>query len=263
MRFQGISTVGLVCALFLALSIALELSFRVGSWRRKRNPDEAAAAGTDVALSSILAILGLVLAFTYSAAVQRFDARKASAVDEANALATAFLRADLAPEPLRGQLRSAVLSYAETRIFRYEDVATPARLRARLKESEAARDNIWPLAVRIMQQEEVPAAARGAVVQSVNNLLDMDTRRRAAAFDRLPRPVVAFLVFLAVAALGLSGYNAGLAGGLHRWRMAALAIVLAMLIGVIVDYDRALRGLIVVPQNAIQSAVSDMQRAPD
>lgn len=263
MRLQGISTLGLVCALFFALLVVLELFFRVGSWRRRLRAGEAEATGTDVALSSILAILGLVLAFTYSAAVQRFDARKASAVDEANALVTVFLRADLAPEPLRAKLRSAVLTYARTRIFQYGDVATPARLGARLKESEEARDRIWPLAVQIMRRDEIPAAARGAVVQSVNVLLDMDTRRHAAAFDRLPRPVIAFLVFLAMASLGLSGYNTGLSGRLHRWRMAALAIVLAMLIGVIVDFDRALRGLIVVPQTAIESAISEMQRALD
>lgn len=260
--FQGLSTLLTGAVLFGALVATLEVAFRIGSWRRGRREDRADGDGSDVALGSILAILGLVLAFTYGAAVTRSDARKAAVIEEANALGTAFLRSDLAAEPVRSELRSALLAYGRTRIFRLEEVATRDGLEQALARSSAARERLWPLVARLVRDGD-RGPLEVAIVQAINEVLDMDTRRYAVAFDRLPPSIVGLLVFLATISMALAGYHSGLSGRLRRWRMAALTAVLATLVAMILDYDRALRGFIVVPQTSLEAVVADMERALD
>ncbi len=258
--FDGFSTLFGAGVVFVALLVAVEIGFRFGMWRRQRERDDPEDSGGDVALSSLLAILGLVLAFTYSAAVHRADARKVAAIDEANAIGTAFLRADLAPESVRTDLRQAILEYGRTRVFVLEEVRGPGGLERALARTAEARSRLWPLVLRIFEQDQV-GPVELAVMSSVNEVLDADTTRVAVAFDRLPAGLIGLLVILASVSVGVAGYNSGLDGRLRRWRMAALAGILAILIATILDYDRALRGFFQVSQDAIQATVAEMDRS--
>src|SRR5512134_4028601 len=80
--------------LFLALLGCLEIGRRVGVRRAARDGD-AARAGAGVVEGAVFALLGLLIAFTFSGAAARFDQRRALIVEEANAIGTAYLRLDL------------------------------------------------------------------------------------------------------------------------------------------------------------------------
>ena len=105
------------------MAIALEFGFRVGLKRREHWKD-ADSGGGAVVLTSMFAVMGLVLAFTYASGVSRFDARKDAVIKEANALGTAFHRADLVAEPGRSELKMVLLDYARTRIIETGTVNT-------------------------------------------------------------------------------------------------------------------------------------------
>ena len=107
-------TAGLIFVVVLA--IALEFGFRVGLNRREHWKD-ADSGGGAVVLTSMFAVMGLVLAFTYASGVSRFDARKNAVLIEANALGTAFHRADLVAEPGRTELRMTLMDYARSRVI--------------------------------------------------------------------------------------------------------------------------------------------------
>ena len=257
--FDGFSTLFGAGLVFVALLAAVEVGFRFGMWRRQRERDDAGDSGGDVALSSLLAILGLVLAFTYSAAVHRADARKVAAIDEANALGTAFIRAELAPESVRAELRQALLEYGRTRVFVLEEVRAPGGLDRAMARTADARERLWPLVLRMFEGDQA-GPVEISVMTSVNDVLDADTTRLAVAFDRLPAGLIGLLVILASVSVGVAGYNSGLNGRLRRWRMAALAGILAILIATIIDYDRALRGFFQVSQSTIEQVVAQMDR---
>lgn len=257
--FQGLSTVLWASGLFAILVIVVEAGFRLGlrhAVRTGREPDQG-----DITLGSLLAILGLVLAFTYGGAVERANTRKRAAVDEANALSTAFLRASLLPEPSRSKLRAALVDYGETRVFRLEELKTRAGVEAALARTAVRREVLWPLVVEAIEQKGSAGPAEMSVVQAINQVLDMDTTRVSVAFDRLPGPVVVLLVFLASVSLGLAGYNSGLRQRISRWRMFVFAAVLAMLIAMFLDFDRALKGFLIVPQTAIERTVTEMRQS--
>jgi len=96
------------------LLAALEFGYRAGLSRRELWKDTSSGGG-QITLTSMFALLGLMLAFTYGAGVSRFDARKQAVVLEVNAIHNVFLLADVVAEPGRTKLKQALLDYARTR----------------------------------------------------------------------------------------------------------------------------------------------------
>ena len=111
--------------IIFVLIIGLESGFRVGLHQSKERKD-AEAGGGGVVLTSMFALMGLVLAFTYASGVSRYDARKHAVTAEANALGTAYLKADLLAEPGRTELKKVLLEYARTRTFEPGSIKTNA-----------------------------------------------------------------------------------------------------------------------------------------
>jgi hypothetical protein len=101
--------------LFLALVACLEIGRRVGV-RRAARDGEAARAGAGVVEGAVFALLGLLVAFTFSGAAARFDQRRALIVEEANAIGTAYLRLDLLPAAAREELRESFRRYVDARL---------------------------------------------------------------------------------------------------------------------------------------------------
>ena len=103
----------LVFLLFLVfLLIPVEIGFRLGMRCKKSHPDAQRAARSDFTLTSMLALLGLMLAFTYSFSMSRAELRKKAIIAEVNAISTAFVRADLLSEPGRTEVRKGLYDYA-------------------------------------------------------------------------------------------------------------------------------------------------------
>ena len=80
--------------LFAGMLVLLEIGRRLGL-RRLALDSEAVRAGFGVVEGAIFALMGLLIAFTFSEAASRFDTRRQLVVEEANAIGTAYLRLDL------------------------------------------------------------------------------------------------------------------------------------------------------------------------
>ena len=244
----------------IILLVVMEAGYQAGKRKRPAIAECDAGEGSDVALASILALLGLVLAFTYSFTLSRFDSRKHAVLDDANAIGTAFLRASLAPEPSRSQLQKLLKEYAQTRLVTREQLLAKDGFRKVLERTTKAQSRLWPATDRM-----VKAMAAGplevSIVQSVNKVLDVAGKRLAAYIDRLPAIVFVLLVFIAATAMFIAGFHAGKQGSFKRWRLALLSVVLAAVITVITDFDRPLSGLVQVSQQPIAHLIRDMDAA--
>jgi hypothetical protein len=206
------------------------------------------------------ALLGLMLAFTYAFTVSRADLRKQAVIDEANAIGTAFLRTGLAPEPSRTELRKALLDYAKTRVVvvTAETAVTTEQLRKTVAGTSQALSKIWPITEQLVKSK--PAGpVEVSIVQSINEVIDMNTKRLAVSFDRLPGIVLLMLLFIASASVAMTGFYAGLSGRLHRLRFTLLALVLAAVMLVITDFDRPIRGFVQVSQQSLVDVIRDME----
>ena len=242
---------------FIVLFGTVELGYRMGLTRRDTWKD-ADSGGGGVALTSLFAILGLVLAFTYASGVSRLDSRKQALLAEANALGTAFLRADIVAEPGRSELKNALYQYALTRTIKQgtkTDKETVATILNQTLEKQAL---LWPATQQVIAQDN-PDPIEALLVAAMNDVIDAHTVRGAAILDRLPSIVIWMLLLVAAAALSVAGFNAGLQGIMSRWRMSALTLVLSGVMVLIVDFDRPQEGMIIVPQYAIDSVISDME----
>lgn len=241
----------------IILVFALESGFRVGLKRRVHWKD-ADSGGGAVVLTSMFAVMGLVLAFTYASGVSRFDARKNAVILEANALGTAFHRADLAAEPGRTELRTALLDYARSRTFEPGTITTNEERKAAVKITLEKLSKVWPATKRVVEQAQ-SGPIEASLVAAINDVLDTHTIRLAAVSDKLPGVVMWMLIIVCAASLAVAGYNAGIQGRMSRWRMSAFASVLTLLMLVILDFDRPNSGIVLVSTYSIDAVIAEME----
>jgi len=244
---------------FLTLFICLEVGYFCG---RKRSHiwRNAEAGGGSLVLSSMLALLGLLLAFTYSSGVNRHDARKQAVIAEANAIGTAFLRADLVAAPASQELQHMLLEYGQSRIVQDGRAVSEQILRQRIQQALVLHKQMWQLTLHITEQG--PKGPLDALlVSAINSVIDYHEVRAAAILDRLPIALFVMLIMVGSACLVVAGFNAGLTGRVSRTRMYALVLVLAGVMLGILDYDRGRVGFIRVSQHALVNTVESMEAA--
>jgi hypothetical protein len=224
----------------LALLLAtLECGYRAGQ-REARDVHPVAGSQIGMIQGAVLGLLGLLLAFSFAAAGTRFIERQDLITQEANAIGTAYLRTDLLEEPQASDLRVALRRYTEHRI------AASGHLRGGL--TSVAAEEVERLHADIWKAASAGVAARPAValavLNPVNEVIDLHTTRVAAGRRHLPLPVTVLLVTCSVLAIGVIGYGNGLGGE----RAGPLTIPLAILIGsalwITIDLDRPRAGLI-------------------
>jgi len=242
----------------LVLLVVLEAGYRIGLSQRKHWKD-ADSGGGNLILTSMLGVLALILAFTYAAAVSRFDARKQAVILEANVLSTAFYRADLVAEPGRTELKQALHDYALTRVVKQGRKITYEEHNSIVKKSLAAQAKLWPIITAQILSQSQPIPIVLSLVTSVNKVHDTHTARLAAAQDKLPLPVTLMLLLVAAASLGVAGFNAGISGRMSRWRMTAFAVVLILVMIVIQDFDRPHEGFIVISLDSLNNVILGME----
>ena len=106
----------LIAAILFASMIAV---VEIGSWlglRRSASTAESLKTQLNGLQGSLLGILALLLGFTFSQSLQRFDIRSAAVVEEANAIGTTYLRLDLLPAEQHEKSIELMREYVETRI---------------------------------------------------------------------------------------------------------------------------------------------------
>ncbi len=214
----------------------------------------------DTSRGAILGLLGLLLAFTFASALGWHNDRNDAITEEAAALSTAFLNADLVAEPGRSALQEALLDYARSRDFRNRTLRTEDGLEASIERTLDAQAALWPATLDAIGGE-TPPPIQVAVARAVTDVLDAHTRRVAAASETIPPVAELMLLFTAMGALALAGNNSALRGRPLTWRTFAFAILLAVVMLVILDMDRALDGFIRINTDAIKVTVAELEQA--
>ncbi|MGB7161151.1 MAG: hypothetical protein WBD40_24030 [Tepidisphaeraceae bacterium] len=213
--------------------LAAEIGYHIG----RRNT--ACDSGVGAVKASILALVGLLLAFSYSIAAGHYDRRKQVVVEEAKSLKTCWLRTDLVAEPARSRARELLRSLVEARLMSHDRAADPKAEQRFL----AHQLELWALAYGQLHQSSEPDK-HVLLVQSVNDVIDRGGERAAAAEHRVPMPVM----YLLIASILVSGFLIGLSSGQDQRRIPLLwAIVIILMVGVltiIFDLDNPGRGLI-------------------
>lgn len=223
-------------ALFVGILLCLSLGRRIG---RRAIVRHGAAGMPNIGSleTAVFALLGLMIAFTFSGALSRFDVRRAQAVDEANAIGTAYLRIDLLPASAQPALRESFRNYVDSRIATYRALPDVERSRQELARSQQLQTEIWNQAVTAIRMPEAKPGTDLLVMPALNQMFDILTVRVVATQIHPPLIVYAMLIGLALAAALLAGYQSAAEKGYDWLHKVGFAAIVAFTVYVVLDIE--------------------------
>ena len=237
-----IGTSLLALGLFLGILLFLEVGRRIGIRRVAKDP-AGVRAGIGAFESAIFGLLGLLIAFTFSGAADRFDSRRHLIAEEANAIGTAYLRLDLLPAAAQPAIRESFRRYLDSRLEVYRKLPDIQAAQQELARSGALQAEIWKQAVTACREPGMQQATM-LLLPALNQMIDITTTRTMAARIHPPLIIPGMLVALTLVSGLLAGY--GMAGARTRsWlHMIGFAVTLSLAVFVILDLEYPRMGFI-------------------
>lgn len=226
--------------LFIGMFLGMEAGRRLAT-RRLTRLGSASLAGFGAVEGAVFALMGLLVAFTFSGAAARLDTRRTQIVDESNAIGTAWLRLDLLPPEAQPRLRDLFRRYADARIEAYRRMPDLEAVRVELKRAQELQTAIWAAAVEGSRSE--PPSTAMLLLPALNQMIDITTTRSMARQMHPPAVIYVVLGVVSVAGALLGGYAMAAAG--RSWlHTMAFVIVMAITVWVILDLEFPRAGFI-------------------
>lgn len=254
---DSIPIVGLYVIFAIVALFASEVGYRIGRWWQERTPEEKEGP-TPMIVGSLLALMAFLLAITMGMASERFDARRAFILAEANAIGTAYLRAGYLPEPASTETQTLLREYVPLRIAT-DDMADNRRKIARSLEIHA---KLWKIAEELARATP-ESVVLGLYLESLNETIDLhETRFISGMYGRVPATILLLLLFGSMLTLAMVGYNAGLTRRRSPLTAVVLIVVLGAVITLVFDLDRPRSGFLEVNQQALVDLQNQIGAAP-
>jgi cytochrome bd-type quinol oxidase subunit 2 len=231
--------------LWLALPTFWGAAWFAALYREKRpSPKESHREDFQFIIGATLTLLGLIVAFTFSMAVSRYDQRKNYEEEEANAIGTEYVRANLLPSADAAKVRALLKSYLAQRIL-YYTVDDEQQLRPINDQTARLQNDLWAAVAAPAAAQ--PTAVNALILAGMNDVLNSQGYTQAAFWNRIPIAAWALMIVIAIFCNMLVGFGV-------RSRNAFLLLILPIILSVsfllIADIDNPRRGVIeVLPQN--------------
>lgn len=258
LTFFRLSTLVVALVLVALVGGAAAAGTLLGRWLRTRPEPIHQPVGAIQA--ALLGLVGLILAFGLTMAVGRYDNRRAIVVEEANAIGTTYLRAQLLDEPARSRSLALLRRYGDQAADLADRVPDSDRFDADAERMETLQRALWRQAGDAVRADPDGTAPR-LYVESLNAMIDSHTDRVTSLRNLVPSTVVVLQVLGGAVAVGiLALYVALLGRGLATSLLAAVVIVVILFVSI--DLDRPHRGLITVPDRPLVAARAAMDEPP-
>ena len=225
------------------------------AWSRLHPQGRGLRRQLDVIRTATFALVAFLIAFAFSGAGERFVNRLDVIVEEANALGTAWLRADVLPEPHRNELKATLKEYTTDRVALYQtrDRDEIDRLLGKVGDLQA---RMWTTALAgtagnppLMMQ----------VLPPLNEVFDLHTTHLALVHRQLPLPIMVVLLGTAAISLLLVGFGNGGSGRRFPLLDAVYAGVLGVALWMTIDLDHPHQGLIRVTSQPLVDTLATMK----
>jgi hypothetical protein len=235
----------LVCVIsFFALWVAALIG--AAFHRRRRNMDEVAREDFSIVVAATLTLLGLIIGFSFSMAISRYDQRKNLEEAEANAIGTEFARADLLPASDAAKVRALLGNYLDQRVLFYT-TRDEQQLRQINTKTAQLQADLWSVVKAPAVAQPTPVIA--LAVAGMNDVLNSQGYTQAAWWNRIPHAAWGLMAAIAICCNVLVGYGAHNAKTEARL-LLVLPLIVALSFLLIADIDSPRGGIIrVSPQN--------------
>ena len=241
--------------LFLGMLLFQEAGRRLGERRLAADPEEA-RTGLGGIEGAVFALMGLLIAFSFSGAESRFDERRHLVVHEANAIGTAYLRLDLLPADAQPKMKDLFRRYLDTRLEAYRSMPDLSAAMAALTRSFALQGDIWRGALEASRSEP---QARMLLVPALNEMFDITTTRTAAFQMHPPTIIFAMLGLVALACALFAGYATAGSKSRSLVHSVGFVLILSLTVYVILDLEFPRMGLIRV--DATDKVLADLRES--
>jgi hypothetical protein len=238
--------IALFGVLFATLLVVVEIGCRVAP-RTSVDGNEGLHEEIVAARDGIGVLLSLLLAFTLGMVLTRYDSRKQLIVDEANAIGTTRLRAQMLAEPFRTKILALLRMYLDARINFSEAGLDGEKSKASFSQAKELLDEMWQQSVAVTQQSPTPITS--IFVQSLNETTDLSERRLAALENRIPGVLWVVLIFMSTLTCLLVGFS------LRRKALLVILVwplMISIVLALNADLDSPRTGLIQIGQQSIE-----------
>jgi hypothetical protein len=206
-RLMNFTLINLIYSigLLLGMLFLLEVGRRIGL-RRMDMDSEGARAGVGAVEGAIFALLGLLIAFSFSGAAARFDARRQQIVDEANDIGSAYMLVDLLPSEAQPPLRDKFRQYVDSRLEAYRRMPDLAAAKVELERSKTLQNDIWAQAVAATRDAGYQPVAL-QILPAISRMINIASQRTMAVRTHPPTIIFVMLAVLMLASSLLAGYG--------------------------------------------------------
>jgi len=241
-RMLGFEITLVALGVFAGMLLFMEIGRRIGRFRNSKQQQEPGESFLALE-GSVFGLMGLLIAFTFSAAASRFEIRRNLVVEETNDIGTAWKRLDLLPPVSRSLLREKFREYVDSRLTVYRDVTNSEQGTQALARSTTLQDEIWERAVTACAEIPSPATTT-LILSSLNVMFDITTTRTVAARTHLPWLIRGLLMVLPLICALLAGLDAAAIPRRSWVRTIGFALMVSVTVFVILDLDYPRVGLI-------------------
>jgi hypothetical protein len=234
--------------LFVLSFLVLWLATWIGGWLERwwNGFDEGDHTDFNVVQGATLTLLGLIIGFSFSMAIGRYDQRKVYEEEEANAIGTEYLRADLLPQAEGDRTRQLLRRYTDLRIAFYE-TRDREEVRKIGEETTEIQSQLWQTVAGPAKAAPNPVTALAA--GGMNDVLNSQGYTQAAWLNRIPEAAWVLMFVIAIFANTMLGFGVR---KVHPGLFLVLPLVVSISFFLIADIDSPQRGLIhVAPQNLL------------
>lgn len=230
----------------------------IGRWLSKNRATGAHAKnpGNAAMTTSLYALLGLLLAFTFGMSGDRFRARRAVIAEESNAISTAALRLQLYADSVQPHFKKYFKEYIHARIAYFNSATDTVKIRQSLMQSQAAGEQLFKIAA-LHARNPANLIASNQMIPALNAMFDIANLRFWSEYNRTPQSILSMLFLLCLSAALVAGHM-GVGEGQFDWIMAiGFCALISCVIFFIIDLDRPRAGVITLEENA--RAISDLR----
>jgi len=237
--------------------VAMLAAWGIGVWTGRRSKDDETRGDPGVKFTdAALALLGLLLAFTFSMSLGRHEQRRAMVVAESNAIGDFYTCASLLKEPTRSRLQTVIREYAQHKRDASRNLRTEQDIDKELHWYQQAHGRMTVLVSEALV-DGTPIAV--SLANTLNNVTSTDATRLAAYRDRLPWIIVLLLFVGAIVPTFLMGLQQAPSTRPHVSGTICFLLMVTMVVFVTLDLNQPQRGTITVSQEPLQRLTQTME----
>lgn len=229
----------LLVACFILFLMSILLFAFIGrafaAFQKKRHPDRK-LKNNKIIEGSIFALMGLLIALTFSGARERFEIRRTLVINEANAIETTYFRLNLLSSRDRLEAQRDLKKYLTLRLSIYDKLPHIASALPEIKKSYELQHAIWNISLKNCEQQKTSAICI-VLLPAINSMIDLANTRLETTQIHPPSVILMTLIGIALLSAALSGYSSRNKSIFHTLHFIIYAVIIAFTIFIIIGLE--------------------------